>query len=212
MSGLRQRKKLETRARISTAGTALFVMRGFDRVSMTEIADAAGVSRMTVFNYFPRKEDIFFDRKPEALELLAKAVEGRPRGATVLEALRAMFLGLLSRGHPFVAVTPSVGLFWKVVSESDALRRAAGELLGELQAALAASLAKTAKRPARDATATLAAAMILAVHRAAYEDALRRIRDGETVETVRRRQRELVHDGFDMLEAAFARTPFTARS
>ena len=183
-------------------------MHGFDNVTMTQIADTCGVSRMTVFNYFPRKEDIFFDRRPEALAIMTKAIEVRPRGATVLQSLRAMILGLLSRGHPFVAVTPGVATFWKIVSESDALRRSAGELLGELQNGMAEAMARTAELPARDPTAALAAAMIIAVHRTAYEDALRRVRDGDSIETVRRRQRELVTRGFDMLEAALARTPF----
>jgi AcrR family transcriptional regulator len=208
VSGLRQRKKDETRAKISNVGTFLFFQHGFDNVTMTQIADAANVSRMTVFNYFRRKEDIFFDRQPEATQLLADAILERPRGATVLQSLRALVLGLLSRGHPFVAVSPGVAGFWKTVSDSDALRRAAGELLQELHTVVAEALAKTAGLPARDPIAALAASMILAVHRTAYEDALRRLRDGETGETARRRQRELVHKGFDMLEAALARTPF----
>jgi len=208
VSGLRQRKKDETRARISNVGTFLFFQHGFDNVTMTQIADAANVSRMTVFNYFRRKEDIFFDRQPEAIALLTTAILERPRGATVLQSLRALILGLLSRGHPFVAVSPGVAGFWKTVADSDALRRAAGELLQELQAHIADALAKTAGLPVRDPTAALAAAMILSVHRTAYEDAIRRLRDGDSVETVRRRQRELVHKGFDMLEAALARTPF----
>ena len=208
MSGIRQRKKAETRARISTVGTFLFAQYGFDNVTMTQIADAAGVSRMTVFNYFPRKEDIFFDRRPEMHAMLAKAIGERPRGATVLQSLRALLVGLLSRGHPFIAVTPGVAGFWKVVADSDALRRSAYELLEELHDGVAASLAKAAGLPARDPTATLAAAMFLTVHRTAYEDALRRVRAGESIETVRRRQRELVTKGFDMLERALARTPF----
>lgn len=152
MSGLRQRKKLELRTRIASAGTVLFAQRGFDNVTMTEIAETCGVSRMTVFNYFPRKEDIFFDRRPEALAIMTKAIEVRPQGATVLQSLRAMIVGLLAKGHPFVAVTPGVAGFWKIVSESDALRRSAGELLGELQDGMAAALAKAAELPARDPT------------------------------------------------------------
>lgn len=60
--GLRERKKRLTRQRISGEATALFLERGFDEVAVAEVARAAGVSTMTVFNYFPRKEDLFLDR------------------------------------------------------------------------------------------------------------------------------------------------------
>ena len=53
--GLRERKKQATRRMISDVATGLFVRRGFDAVTVAEIADAAGVSKMTVFNYFPRR-------------------------------------------------------------------------------------------------------------------------------------------------------------
>lgn len=66
---LRERKKRETRQRISDEATMLFVARGFDEVTVAEIAKAAHVSAMTVFNHFPRKEDLFLDRIPEAVEL-----------------------------------------------------------------------------------------------------------------------------------------------
>ena len=62
----RTRKRLATRQVISDVATRLFIERGFDRVTINEIADAADVGRMTVFNHFPRKEDMFFDREQEA--------------------------------------------------------------------------------------------------------------------------------------------------
>ncbi|HMG21850.1 MAG TPA: TetR family transcriptional regulator [Kofleriaceae bacterium] len=208
MSGLRQRKKQETRARISGVGTALFFQRGFDAVSVSEIAEAANVSRMTVFNYFPRKEDIFFDRRDEAAELLRGAIRDRPRSATVLAALRALVLGLLSRGHPFVAVSHGVRGFWAVVERSDALRRHAGELLDQLETALAAMLVEAVQAPALDPIARIAAGMIWSVFREVYREGMRAVRDGDAADTVRRKQRELIHKGFDMLDAAFARTPY----
>src|ERR1700712_5361728 len=72
--GLRERKKRETRQHLSDIATGLFYERGFDAVSVAEVADAAGVSKMTVFNYFPRKEDLFFDRGPELAELFSEAI------------------------------------------------------------------------------------------------------------------------------------------
>ncbi|MBP2048736.1 AcrR family transcriptional regulator [Streptomyces griseochromogenes] len=71
---LRERKKRQTRQRISDVATVRFVERGFDKVTVTEVARAAGVSAMTVFNYFPRKQDLFLDRIPEAVETFGEAV------------------------------------------------------------------------------------------------------------------------------------------
>ena len=64
--GLRESKKLHTRQQIADEAMRLFVMRGFDHVTVAEVAVAAGVSQKTVFNYFPTKEDLFFDEVPEA--------------------------------------------------------------------------------------------------------------------------------------------------
>src|SRR5919201_5865627 len=112
--GLRERKKAQTRQRISNVATELFVVRGFDNVTVAEVADAAGVSKMTVFNYFPRKEDLFFDRGPEAADLIADAIRGRRDGETPVAALRRLMLDLLSRRHPLAAVGDRFPGFWRV--------------------------------------------------------------------------------------------------
>src|SRR5438309_1491737 len=57
--GLRERKKLQTRDRLRTVARELFVERGFEHVTVAEVARAADVSEATVFNYFPTKEDQF---------------------------------------------------------------------------------------------------------------------------------------------------------
>ena len=72
-SDRRSRKRLATRDDISEAATRLFYERGFDHVTVDEIAEAADVGRMTVFNHFPRKEDMFFDRDEEAREIRPQA-------------------------------------------------------------------------------------------------------------------------------------------
>ena len=61
MAGLREWKKQHTRERIASEAMRLFVTRGFDHVTVAEVAEAAEVSEKTVFNYFPAKEDLFFD-------------------------------------------------------------------------------------------------------------------------------------------------------
>ncbi|MER6799893.1 TetR/AcrR family transcriptional regulator, partial [Amycolatopsis mediterranei] len=76
--GLRERKKQATRLLISNVATGLFAERGFEEVTVAEIAEAAGVSKMTVFNYFPRKEDLFLDRHADRLAELTSVLRSRP--------------------------------------------------------------------------------------------------------------------------------------
>src|SRR3954453_22851663 len=88
VTGLRERKKQQTREQIARVAMKLFLKRGFDAVTVAEIADAAGVSEKTVFNYFPTKEDIFFDEVPARQAALVAAVRERPPGTSMLAALR----------------------------------------------------------------------------------------------------------------------------
>src|SRR5262245_3773356 len=115
----------------------MFVQRGFDNVPVTEIAEAAGVSKVTVFNYFPRKEDIFFDRFPQAREMLTAAVEGRAAGETPVAALRRLFVEVAREGHPLGGFQDRYVSFWRTVQESPALRARAREAVDEFVAHLA---------------------------------------------------------------------------
>jgi AcrR family transcriptional regulator len=74
MNGLRERKKAEMRQAISDVATRLFEARGFEAVTVAEIAAAADVSAKTVFNYFPAKEDLFFDAEDAVRDALVAAV------------------------------------------------------------------------------------------------------------------------------------------
>jgi AcrR family transcriptional regulator len=85
--GLRERKKAQTRRAISDVATRLFMERGFDAVTVAEVAEAAGVSIKTVFNYFGSKEELFLDREAEVRTAIVAAVAGRPAGQSVTGAL-----------------------------------------------------------------------------------------------------------------------------
>ncbi|MEU6329525.1 TetR/AcrR family transcriptional regulator [Streptomyces sp. NPDC047049] len=201
---LRERKKLRTRQRISGEATLLFIQRGFDNVTVAEVARAAEVSTMTVFNYFPRKEDLFLDRIPEARELIIRAVRERGADESPLAALRRLALGLLAERHPLAAVGEGFEHFYRTVLDSPALRARGREAVEEMESTLAALLAEAAggdaDRPGPDAR--LAAALIVAGIRAAGAEAVARQLGGDPVDEVAVEQAEVLRRTFDALERA----------
>ncbi|QZY15410.1 TetR/AcrR family transcriptional regulator [Streptomyces decoyicus] len=201
---LRERKKLRTRQRISGEATLLFIRRGFDNVTVAEVARAAEVSTMTVFNYFPRKEDLFLDRIPEGRELLTRTVRERGADESPLAALRRLTLGLLAERHPLAGVGEGFEHFWRTVLDSPALRARGREAVEEMEDALAVLLAEAvggdAGRPGRDVR--LAAALIIAGIRAAYAGAAARQLGGDPVDDVAVEQAEVLRRTFDALERA----------
>jgi AcrR family transcriptional regulator len=187
--GLRERKKQQLRDLISGTATQLIFERGFEAVSVSEIAAAAGVSRMTVFNYFPRKEDMFLDRLPELTGLIVDAVRG---SATPLAALRDVFLKLLDDRHPLAGFADRMTHFWQVVVDSPALRARVREFQEELEW-LVAGLLEEGGQPQPGLTAALA----LAGYRVCYLDAARRIMAGEPAESFFAAHRARVANAFD---------------
>ena len=103
--GLRERKKAETSRRIWLAAMRLFVERGYDAVSTAEIAAAADVSKMTLFNYFRTKEDLVMLPMEDHVEELATVVRGRADGETPVDALRRHFLAGLAERDPITGLS-----------------------------------------------------------------------------------------------------------
>src|SRR6266545_4356533 len=100
MMGLRERKKEQTRRLITETAWRLFTDRGFDHVTVAEVAREAQVALATVFNYFPTKEDLFYSRLEAFETRLLEAVSAREAGEPVLVAFRRHLLepgGLLAR-------------------------------------------------------------------------------------------------------------------
>ncbi|MGX9889626.1 TetR/AcrR family transcriptional regulator [Streptomyces sp. NPDC002276] len=196
---LRERKKRATRQRISNVATGLFKERGFDGVSVAEVARAAEVSTMTVFNYFPRKEDLFLDRIPEAVEVLSGAVRHRAPGETPLAALRRLTLELRDQQHPLAGPNDNFPAFWQVVIESPALRARAREGLEEIENALSDALAETAPDTPDPA---LTAALIVAAYRSVYVTTARRLLAGERGEATTEDHQARMNAALDILERA----------
>jgi AcrR family transcriptional regulator len=90
--GRRERKKQQTRQLISDVATGLFMERGFDHVTVAEVAKAADVAVQTVFNHFPTKEDLLFDQDGWWLGP-AQVIEHAATGAEVIEVLEEYYLG-----------------------------------------------------------------------------------------------------------------------
>src|SRR5580658_4360546 len=118
-SDRRSRKRLATRQGISDAATRLFFERGFDPVTVDEIAAAADVGRMTVFNHFPRKEGMFFDREEECREILRKALRQRDPSVAPIETLRLLAHRLVAERSPFVRFTAGSQAFIKTIEGSE---------------------------------------------------------------------------------------------
>src|SRR3712207_3485304 len=90
VEGLRARKKRAARQTIARTARRLFAERGFDAVTVAEIAAAADVSEKTVFNHFPTKEDLAFAGREEGIAQFVAAISERPRGSSVLDVFRGL--------------------------------------------------------------------------------------------------------------------------
>jgi AcrR family transcriptional regulator len=86
--GLRERKKQQTREKIARVALELFTERGYEHTTLADIADAADVSRRTIFSYYESKEDILFCDDSSLFEELEQRLKERPPGATTFDALR----------------------------------------------------------------------------------------------------------------------------
>jgi AcrR family transcriptional regulator len=139
--------------------------RGFDRVTLAEIAAAADVSEGTVYNYFPAKEDLFFSGMEVFEERLVDAVADRPAGESVLDAFRRVVLDGTSRlADPAVAELARQAV--STIRESPTLRAREREIVAHHTARLAALIAHETGAPADDPTAATAAGALMSAQRA----------------------------------------------
>jgi AcrR family transcriptional regulator len=174
--GLRERKKQQTRQLIAETARRLFGARGFERVTVAEIARVAEVSEQTVFNYFPTKEDLVYWRMESFEEELLAAVRAREPGESVLAAFGRFATeprGLLAEREPeareqLVALT-------RVIADSPALRAHEQRVFDRYTAALATLIAAESGAKASDTRPWVAANAMMGVHRALIDYARARI-------------------------------------
>jgi AcrR family transcriptional regulator len=191
--GLRESKKQQTREQIATAAMGLFAQRGFDGVTVAEIADAAGVSEKTVFNYFPTKEDVFFDETPARLAALAAAVRERAPGVSAVAALHA----LQARSADRLA-SPQFATFARIIEQSPALQMKELEVMAQFATMLSETLRTELGVPELDAR--IAANALVGAHWQVFRNARRAALEGRHGPAAAKRLRAELDRAYALLE------------
>jgi AcrR family transcriptional regulator len=197
MGELRESKKRETKQRLSDVATELFYARGFESVTVEEIAAAAHVSKVTVFNYFARKEELFLDREEEVKLLLREALGTRSQEQSTVDALRELVARLGEQKHPFARIDGQTAAWWRVVTASPSLKARLRELADETVEELARLLAG----PKPESSARLVAGMVVLTWRTAYGEGLRVLEGGGSVKRANAAFAALIERGFSAADA-----------
>ncbi len=155
--GLRETKKLRTRQEIADAAMRLFVKRGFDGVTVAEVAEAANVSEKTVFNYFPTKEDLFFDEVDEREAKMLESIRRRRAGESIVAAVRRLQAGDCPR-----MCSPGFASFARIIEQSPALQAKELEIMARFTESLAAAIQE--ELGVHEVDAKIAANVLVSVH------------------------------------------------
>ncbi len=175
----RELRRQETRARIVDAAAELFAERGFDAVSVVEIARRAGVVEKTVFNHFPVKEGLVFDADPPMRTALLETVRRRPAGESVSAAAGSFVVSAMSRlGTPEAA--EGVARMARIVRSSRTLQVREREILVEMTDALAELIAEETDAQSGQLEPWLTAHAVLGLYAGLLELARDRVLAGVT--------------------------------
>lgn len=197
--GLRERKKQQTRQTIRETALRLFGERGFEAVTVTEVAREANVSQATVFNYFPTKEDLFYERMEVFEAELLRAVRERKVGETVPAAFREFVLnvsGVLAENDP----TEQLAMFARIVTESPALLERERQIFAHYTKSLADLIAAETGARAGDVEPWAVASALIGVHQGLLDYVRRGALSGRTNPTLSRDVRSQGEQAFARLE------------
>ncbi|MGY0492713.1 TetR/AcrR family transcriptional regulator [Streptomyces sp. WG-D5] len=199
--GLREQKKQRTRRTLSETAVRLFMEKGYDNVSVAEVAAAAEVSKPTLFRYFAAKEDLVLHRFADHEDEAARVVAGRGEGEAPLGALRRNFLDGLRRRDPVTGLCdhPAVLAYQRLLYGTPQLVARLYGYQGRSERALAQALGGTAVR------ARIAAGQIVATQRILAEENGRRIAAGESADALEPEAVRTAELGFQQLGEGIGR-------
>jgi AcrR family transcriptional regulator len=175
---------------------------------LDEIAAAADVGRKTVFNHFPRKEDMFFDRDEEIRETLREVLRQRDPRVAPIEAYRLLAHRLVAEQSPYVEFSAASQGFIELIERSETLLARARAIRDELAQVVAAVLSESAGREPADPDAHFAANLLLATWTVAHIQAHRTIQQGRDTEEAKATFLAIVDRGTIGLKSAMAGTPY----
>jgi AcrR family transcriptional regulator len=191
--GLRESKKLRTREAIAAEAMRLFVKRGFEHVTVAEVAEAAGVSEKTVYNYFPTKEDLFFDEVPAREAALVEAIRGRRPGEPVTSALLRLQISECPR-----LCSPAFATFARIIEESPSLKAKELEVMAGFGRVLADAI--RVELGAHPLDAQIAASTLVSVHSQLFREARAQALAGRHGPAAVRRLRAELKRAYALLE------------
>jgi AcrR family transcriptional regulator len=200
MTGLREDKKRRTRETIAQVAADLFAERGFESVTVGDVARAADVSRQTVFNYFPSKEQMLFDRDAEVEAALVAAVRDRAPGTSLLAAFRTHTQGFWARLQSVLDEGPLPHGFWETVQRSPALRDYAEAMFARHAQAVARQLAQERGVADDDPVTHAIARALCGVNAAVLVSGLDRLVGGEAARRVTADMIAQASRAYDLLE------------
>jgi AcrR family transcriptional regulator len=203
--GLRERKKQQTRRLIADTARRLFAERGFDAVTVAEVARAADVAEKTVFNYFPTKEDLFYSRLEAFEEELLDAIRAREPGETVLAAFREFLLtprGVLAMKTPGGddEATRQLQTVTCVITGTPALLARERQVFDRYAEALAALIADETGAAPTDVEPRAVANALLGAHRALIDYSRERALAGAHASRIARELRAQAKQAFARME------------
>ena len=201
-TGLRERKKQKTREEIASAAMRLFRARGFDAVTVAEIAREAEVSEKTVFNYFPAKEDLILHRGQELTEALVEAIRELTPGGSLVTPFRRLTEQLLEtiENEP----VESIVAVPRLVMGSETLRQRLFLGWEQEAAALTPAIAGAMELEPDELLAAVRARTLSWTHRTIFRAAFTRLLAGEDQHEVAASLRTEANRLYDELQRGFA--------
>ncbi|MEV6158972.1 TetR/AcrR family transcriptional regulator [Nonomuraea sp. NPDC052129] len=197
--GLRERKKQQTRHRIRDVATALFVERGFDHVTIAEVAAAAEVSVNTVYNYFQTKEDLVLPPEEASPQRLADIVRHRPAGQAAVPAVLEHLRQEVRRRERKLGLTDGFGRVFDMMRAAPTLTARLGDLGRQMTDELAAVLAEESGAAPGDPLPGMVAWHIGGFHALVYAEIGKRTAAGQGPDAIAAAVLELIDVYEDLL-------------